>query len=100
MTRFPIVLTAIALLMAPSIAAATDPPCREDQACWDWAQMGNGQRGVVTVDGEAMVVGTCRFQTLWYAKRIRYGGRGPRIERLKGDAWARRYGCGFDVQNH
>ena len=62
--------------------------------------MGNRQRRVVTVEGEAMVVGTCQFQKLWYAKRIRYGGPGPRTERLKGDAWARRYGCGFDVQNY
>ena len=36
--------------------------------------MGNRQRGVVPVEEEAMVV--------------------------QRDAWARRYGCGFDVQNH
>src|SRR4051812_24495560 len=100
MTRFLVVLTAVTLLMMPSTGAAADPACAEDEACWNWAKMGNGQRGVVTVKGKAMVVGTCRFQKLWYAKRIRYRGPGARIERLKGDAWARRYGCGFDVQNY
>jgi len=100
MTLFVAVLTASALLITPSAGAAADPACTEGEACRGWAQMGNGQRQVVTVKGEAMVVGTCRFQKLWYAEHIRYDGPGARIERLKGDAWARRYGCGFDVQNY
>ena len=97
MTRLICALAAITMLVCPSTASAA---CAEDQACWDWTQMGNRQRHVVTVSGESMVVGTCRFQKLWYAERIRYSGPGRRIERLKGDAWARRYGCGFDVQNY
>ena len=100
MTRYLVLLTAVALLLTPSTSTAAPQTCAEDQACWDWTQMGDGQRGVVTVEGTAMVVGTCQFQKLWYDKRIRYSGRGPRIARLKGDAWARRYGCGFDVQNY
>ncbi len=100
MTPFTIALTALALLVTPCGASAADPPCGEGEPCRGWAQAGDGQRQVVTVDGKAMVVGTCRFQKLWYAERIRYGGPGARIERLKGDAWARRYGCGFDVQNY
>ena len=100
MTRLVLALTAITLLLTPSALAAPDAACTETDACWNWTQMGNRQRSVVTVDGEAMVVGTCRFQSLWYAKRIRYSGPGAHIERLKGDAWARRYGCGFDVQNY
>ena len=100
MTPFVLLLTALALFITPTTSAAAEPACAEDQPCWNWTQMGNRQRDVVTVDGESMVVGTCRFQKLWYAKRIRYGGPGARIEPLKGDAWARRYGCGFDVQNY
>ena len=101
MTRFVVALAAITMLAPPSTAAAAPAAtCTEDQACWDWTQMGNRQRRVVTVEGESMVAGTCSFQKLWYAKRIRYSGPGRHIKRLKGDAWARRYGCGFDVQNY
>jgi hypothetical protein len=75
---------------APTAHAAT---CFEDQPCWNWVTMGNGQRGVTTVTGRNLVVGTCRFRKLWRAKKIRYHGAPYVIERIKGDGFARRHGC-------
>lgn len=86
-----------------------DGQCLEDEPCFDWTQDGNGARGVKVLQRNGgshwTVVGTCRYQTLWYHGRIPYrvtvdGQRVHFNDRLKGDHYARRYGCGFDVQDY
>jgi hypothetical protein len=83
------------LAVGASLAQAEAPGlvCYEDEPCFDWTAMGNGKRGIVLVTGRRIVVGTCRYQRLYNAGRINL----KRTPWIKGDGWAIRYGCGFDV---
>lgn len=90
------VVVALAVLADPS-SASSGRVCHEDQRCFNWTADGNGARGVILRNGRTIVVGPCAFQRRWYGV-----GTGSRIDRartpnLKGDRWARRHGCGFDV---
>lgn len=57
--------------------------CREDQRCWNWAAMGNGQRGARLTDGRKVVVEWRQWT------RLRDGGKidWKRTPHLKGDWW-------------
>ena len=72
--------------------------CMEDMPCWDWARMGDRQRGVVIKAGRsrdglvttvAKPVGVCEFQALVRARLI-YWRETPR---LRGDRTAMRAVC-------
>jgi hypothetical protein len=76
--------------------------CAEDEPCWNWATMGNHRRGVVTLEGDPLVVGPCRFQRLWYRGLLRYSVRFdgvsyPTLDRLRGDGTARRKVCNVQL---
>lgn len=64
--------------------------CHEDQACWNWAKMGNHKRGIVlnTPDGEptrTAVVGVCQFNLHDLAGWIDW----QHTPHLRGDKFAR-----------
>jgi hypothetical protein len=105
-TAVAIVLAVLAITMAatalaevfaaPAQAAAT---CQEDEPCWTWSTMGNRHRGIVTLSGNARVVGPCTFQRLYRTGHIAYsvavGGKrySGLLERMRGDVWAIAHGC-------
>lgn len=68
---------------APS-APASAARCAEDMPCWNWATMGDGHRGVVTMWGTPKVV-TCGGLR-WLVK---HGDLDPGTVWLRGD-----YSCG------
>ena len=92
-----------AILLAGSLASeavAAQPACHDDRAacegkptcaaedmpCWTWSIHGNMRRGVILksrryAGGYFAVVGVCRFQRLYHAKRIDW----ERTDRLRGD---------------
>lgn len=82
----------------PSDAPHAGTTCVEDASCWTWSRMGNRMRGIVSLRGTRVVVGTCRFQRMMmrrtHAQRVIMGYG------MKGDAWAMRHGCGIDVLNY
>ncbi len=92
-------ILAAGLFAAPAADAAG---CAEDQACWNWATMGNHQRGVKVLtfhsDGSVTsarkVVGVCRYNHLWADGRVPYSilvnGEGVKFNRwMRGDEFAR-----------
>lgn len=76
-----------ALLACAVPANAAQQRCMEDQPCWTWSKMGNHKRGVTTAGGKLLVVGPCRFATL-YVK-----GALADTPRMRGDWWAIHHGC-------
>jgi hypothetical protein len=77
--------------------------CYEDMACWNWATMGNMQRGVHIIDDAPRVgrrahgrssnyriVDACEFAFLSH-----WGGLARDTPRLKGDRLAERHGCDY-----
>ena len=79
----------LALLLATAVSAA----CPATAAA-DWARTGDRKRAVTLRDGSRVLVGTCRFQRLHHAGRIDWA---VTAHRPRGDRYAKRYGCGFDV---
>lgn len=78
--------------------AAAPATCAEDAPCWSWSTMGNHRRGVVTLHGNVRIVGPCTFARWMHTGRIAYSVRVDghtyrTLERMRGDAWAIRYGC-------
>jgi hypothetical protein len=79
---------------AQESSTTPDSQCLEDEPCWDWANMGNRKRGVVTLWGNFKVVGPCQFNRLWAQGKIRHtitvdGKELSMMDRLKGDRYAR-----------
>lgn len=68
------------------------PTCQEDMSCWNWAKMGNGQRGVTTKSGRFVVVNVAKFRALYFNGRLDLLG-----QRMRGDATALRP---VNVQTH
>lgn len=58
-TLAAVILAAAAYTVAAKANTGTPPAhhCTEDSACWNWATMGNHKRGIVTVWGDAKIVG-------------------------------------------
>lgn len=89
-----LLLCAVLALAADAASGAPSAPsvtCYEDQPCWHWPTMGNGMRGIVTLDGDPIVVGACRFARAMAGhtraqRRIMGWG-------MRGDRWAMRHGC-------
>lgn len=77
---------------ASAYAAPTRATCAEDDPCWSWSTMGNRTRGITSLNGTPLVVGPCRYARMWRRAHALHMARllGPA---LRGDAWARRYGC-------
>lgn len=73
----------LATLGFPSTAMAT---CAEDRPCWNWAKMGDGNRGVTLTSGRHVVVGCERFARLDRRDRIDWAT----TPRFKGDRTARK----------
>jgi hypothetical protein len=78
----------LAALFAAACSAAPAAParaervrCTEDMPCWNWATMGDRNRGVVTMWGTPKVVSCGGFRWL-----VRHGDLDPHTPRLKGDA--------------
>lgn len=92
-------IAAAVVAAAPATAIAQPTVCLEDQPCFNWTQDGNGARGVVLETGQTVVVRPCRYQHLWYGLYHHHIDR-KRTDVLKGDRWARRYGCGYDVLDY
>jgi hypothetical protein len=67
-----------------SAAVTLASPCNEDEPCWNWARMGNGKRGVVTMWGTPKVVTCGQFR--WLARHLDID---PRTPWMTGD-----YSCG------
>lgn len=98
-----ILATLLLTLVAATCARAATPTCTtgahevrsEDDPCWTWTKDGNGLRGVVTLHGNSLVVGPCRFARLYrthrIAYRVRVDGRWyAQMPRLRGDVSALR----------
>lgn len=92
------------ILIAVSAANAADLPrgdltlkgqgaaslaCQEDEPCWNWAKMGNHQRGITTVGGRRVIVGPCKFQRFDRQRRIDWTA----TAHLRGDRAARNRDC-------
>jgi hypothetical protein len=82
------------LVAADAAEAKGKRVCQEDQRCWNWATMGNQQRGVVlnTPAGEPTrraILGPCAFAYYNYNGWIDW----ERTRPLKGDRLAMRRGC-------
>jgi len=92
-------VTATVALMGASTSSAqaadSSASCQEDQSCFVWSKMGNLKRGVALKSGKTVVVTACRFQRLSAAGKL-----APNYVKLKGDRYALRYGCGFDVLDY
>jgi hypothetical protein len=86
--RRTLIATALATLLA-GVSDSYAAHCHEDSSCWTWSTMGNHKRGITLTDGTHVVVGPCAFR--------RSDARGvidwERSPRLRGDGYARRYGC-------
>lgn len=68
-----VIFTLAALMFATTVPAAhAATRCAEDDACWNWATMGNHTRGVITAHGTRVVVGPCTFQRFARAGNLRY----------------------------
>lgn len=77
---------AVASLAAASPATAA-PACAEDAPCWNWATMGNHQRGWVDPEGNPRVGGPCRFARAIRSHRVfQY----QRTQKMRGDVTAMR----------
>lgn len=89
-----LVACAMALALAPHASASAAPgaACAEDDPCWTWPQMGNRKRGVVSLHGTPLVVGSCRYARM-YARAKALGMARLLGPALRGDAWARAHGC-------
>lgn len=77
---------------APTLTIDLPDPCEEDDPCWTWPTMGHHNRGVY-VRGQLRVVNACTYRKLRVA-----GLLDARTERLRGDAWAVKHGCGDDAR--
>ena len=85
------VIVTVGFIMPATAQASQASRCTEDMSCFNWATMGNHQRGVKVWQGGIVVtkvVGPCRFARLSHAKRI-----DSTSVRLNGDKWAREHGC-------
>lgn len=81
----------VAAILTTAVNAGISQPCHEDEPCWNWATMGNMDRGVFLRHGGDVVrvVDPCRFAYLDHVGRINW----ELSPRLKGDRLARRHGC-------
>jgi hypothetical protein len=85
-------LLTLAVTLASALASApaqAKPVCQEDEACWNWATMGDLHRGVRLPDGRRLRVGPCQYRELLLRSAVMDEPR----DRLRGDWWAREHGC-------
>lgn len=88
--RAALALAALGLAGAPAApAVATRVACQEDMPCWNWANMGDHHRGIVSMHGTALVVGPCRFKKLMQSGMLDY----RYSDIMRGDALAMRLSC-------
>lgn len=103
-----VLITAILVLVLTSPSASASPwraTCQEDDACWNWATMGDLQRGVHVRDmPRAIHVGTRRVYSSrqWrvvspceFAYLAHEGLLTRKTARLRGDLFAERHGCDY-----
>lgn len=100
------IITALAVAIIVTLAVTTADArvhCTEDSPtnCWNWATMGNLDRGVRVVKGapkigtraihdrRVRIVSPCEFALLDFIGAIDW----KHTEHIKGDSFARKHGC-------